>query len=138
MEYAIVYYVTATVTPTERTRIMEPNIAVNLDTMAELAAEEARVRQEKTDWSNAAYREEAIRRVEERREIARLNEARERVRQQCIEEIGRACVKAANILTVAMVRNERHGSARLVELYQDVDNALTALGTFAFGSGKEN
>lgn len=117
---------------------MEQNIFVNLDTMAELAAEEARVRQEKTDWSNAAYREEAIRRVEERREVARLNEARERVRQQCIEEIGRACVKAANILTVAMVRNERHGSARLVELYQDVDNALTALGTFAFGIGKEN
>ena len=114
------------------------NVFVDQDTMKELADEEARVRSEKTGWAEWAYREEAIRRVEERREIARLNEARERVRQQCIEEIGRACVKAANILTVAMVRNERHGSARLVELYQDVDNALTALGTFAFGIGKEN
>ena len=102
MEYAIVYYVTATVTPTERIRQMEQNIFVDPDTMAELAAEEARVR------------------------------------QQCIEEIGRACVKAANILTVAMVRNERHGSARLVELYQDADNALTALGAFAYSIGKEN
>lgn len=39
-------------------------IAVDLDTMRELADEETRVRSEKTDWSNVAYREEAVRLLE--------------------------------------------------------------------------
>ena len=45
---------------------MRTVIAVDLNTMRELADEEATVRSEKTDWSAAAYREEAVRRVEER------------------------------------------------------------------------
>lgn len=47
---------------------MRTVIAVDLDTMRELADEETRVRSEKIDWCEAAYREEAVRRVEERRE----------------------------------------------------------------------
>lgn len=49
-------------------------IAVDLDTMRELADEETRVRSEKTDWREAAYREEAVRRVEERRETQKMLE----------------------------------------------------------------
>lgn len=52
-------------------------IAVDLDTMRELADEETRVRSEKTDWSNVAYREEAVRRVEERLETQKMLEVRE-------------------------------------------------------------
>lgn len=48
---------------------MRTVIAVDLNTMRELADEEARVRSEKIDWCEAAYREEAVRRVEERREV---------------------------------------------------------------------
>lgn len=40
---------------------MRTVIAVDLNTMRELADEEAHVRSEKTDWSNVAYREEAVR-----------------------------------------------------------------------------
>lgn len=53
---------------------MRTVIAVDLDTMRELADEEATVRSEKTDWCEAAYREEAVRRVEERRETQKTIE----------------------------------------------------------------
>lgn len=59
---------------------MRTVIAVDLDTMRELADEEATVRSEKTDRSAAAYREEAVRRVEERRETQKTPEAWEAAR----------------------------------------------------------
>nr|DAW72952.1 MAG TPA: hypothetical protein [Caudoviricetes sp.] len=53
---------------------MRTVIAVDLNTMRELADEEVRVRAEKIDWCEAAYREEAVRRVEERRETQQMIE----------------------------------------------------------------
>lgn len=110
---------------------MRTVIAVDLDTMRELADEEARVRDEETDWSEAAYREEAVRRVEERRETQKMVEvweARRRARLSAIE----------NVAFGAMIDLYQEAScysfadhARVGELVTNAHNALAALCDYA-------
>lgn len=82
---------------------MRTVIAVDLNTMRELADEETRVRFEKTDWSAAAYREEAIRRVEERRETQKMLEVWEARRLASLTAIGNVAFGAMTDLYMATV-----------------------------------
>ena len=113
-------------------------IAVDLDTMRELADEEATVRSEKTDWCEAAYREEAVRRVEEavrrveeRRETQKMLEvweARRLARLTAIED------KVFGAMTDIYMETSRYSFAdRAVvgKLVKDAQEALAALQRYA-------
>ena len=113
-------------------------IAVDLDTMRELADEEATVRSEKTDWCEAAYREEAVRRVEEavrrveeRRETQKMLEvweARRLARLTAIED------KVFGAMTDIYVETSCYSFAdRAVvgKLVKDAQEALAALQRYA-------
>lgn len=110
---------------------MRTVIAVDLDTMRELADEEATVRSGNTGWCEAAYREEAVRRVEERRETQRMVEeweARRRARLNAIEQVAFGAMldlyQAASCYSFA-------DHARVGELVTNAHNALAALCDYA-------
>ena len=112
-------------------------IAVDLDTMRELADEEATVRSEKTDWCEAAYREEAVRRVEERRETQKMIEvweARRRARLSAIENVAFGAMldlyQATSCYSFA-------DHARVGELVTNAHNALAALCDYALKESQE-
>ena len=106
-------------------------IAVDLDTMRELADEEATVRSEKTDWCEAAYREEAVRRVEERRETQKMLEvwgARRLARLTAIED------KVFGAMTDIYMETSCYSfrdSAHVGKLVKDAQEALAALQRYA-------
>lgn len=110
---------------------MRTVIAVDLNTMRELADEETRVRSEETDWSAAAYREEAVARVEERRETQREVEeweARRRARLSAIES------RVFGVMTDIYMETSRYrfrDSARVGKLVKDAQEALAALQRYA-------
>lgn len=110
---------------------MRTVIAVDLNTMRELADEEAAVRSENTSWCEAAYREEAVHRVEERRETQRMVEewaARRRARLSAIENVAFGAMldlyQAASCYSFA-------DHARVGELVTNAHNALAALCDYA-------
>lgn len=112
-------------------------IAVDLDTMRELADEETRVRAEKTDWSSVAYREEAVRRVEERRETQKMLEVwevRRRARLSAIENVAFGAMidlyQAASCYSFA-------DHSRVGELVTSAHNALAALCDYALKESQE-
>ena len=116
---------------------MRTVIAVDLDTMRELADEEARVRSEKTGWREAAYREEAVRRVEERRETQKMVEvweARRRARLSAIENVALGAMldlyQAASCYSFA-------DHVRVGELVTNAHNALAALCDYALKESQE-
>lgn len=106
-------------------------IAVDLDTMRELADEETRVRSEKTDWSNVAYREEAVRRVEERRETQKMIEVWEARRLARLTAIENAAFGAMTDLYMATTCYSFRDSAHVGKLVKDAQEALAALQRYA-------
>ena len=106
-------------------------IAVDLDTMRELADEEATVRSEKTDWSNVAYREEAVRRVEERRETQKMLEVWEARRLARLTAIENVTLGAMLDLYQAASCYSFADHARVGELVTNAHNALAALCDYA-------
>lgn len=112
-------------------------IAVDLDTMRELADEETRVRSEKTDWCEAAYREEAVRRVEERRETQKMLEewaARRHARLSAIENVA---FGAMTDLYMATVCYSFADHAVVGKPVKDAHNALAALCDYALKESQE-
>lgn len=116
---------------------MRTVIAVDLDTMRELADEEATVRSEKIDWSNVAYREEAVRRVEERREIQRMVEEWEARRRARLSTIENVAFGAMTDLYMATVCYSFADHARVGELVTNAHNALAALCDYALKESQE-
>lgn len=106
-------------------------IAVDLDTMRELADEETRVRSEKTDWSSVAYREEAVRRVEERRETQKMLEVWEARRLACLTAIENTAFGAMTDLYMATVCYSFADHAVVGKLVKDAQEALAALQRYA-------
>lgn len=110
---------------------MRTVIAVDLNTMRELADEEARVRSEKTDWSNVAYREEAVRRVEERRETQKMLEVWEARRLARLTAIENAAFGAMTDLYMETTCYSFRDSAHVGKLVADAQKALAALQRYA-------
>ena len=106
-------------------------IAVDLDTMRELADEETRVRSEKTDWSNVAYREEAVRRVEERRETQKMLEVWEARRLAHLTAIENVAFGAMTDLYMAATCYSFRDHAVVGKLVKDAQEALAALQRYA-------
>lgn len=106
-------------------------IAVDLDTMRELADEETCVRSEKIDWCEAAYREEAVRRVEERREVQQMIEAREARRLARLTAIENAAFGAMTDIYMATVCYSLADHAVVGKLVKDAQEALAALQRYA-------
>lgn len=110
---------------------MRTVIAVDLNTMRELADEEATVRSEKTDWSNVAYREEAVRRVEERRETQKMLEVWEARRLARLTAIENVTFGAMTDLYMATVCYSFRDSAQVGKLVKGAQGALAALQRYA-------
>lgn len=106
-------------------------IAVDLDTMRELADEEATVRSEKIDWCEAAYREEAVRRVEERRETQKMLEVWEARRLARLTAIENAAFGAMTDLYMETTCYSFRDSAHVGKLVKDAQEALAALQRYA-------
>lgn len=106
-------------------------IAVDLDTMRELADEEVRVRSEKIDWCEAAYREEAVRRVEERRETQKMLEVWEARRLARLTAIENVAFGAMTDLYMATVCYSFGDSAQVGKPVKDAQEALAALQRYA-------
>lgn len=116
---------------------MRTVIAVDLNTMRELADEEATVRAENTGWCEAAYREEAVARVEERRETQRMVEeweARRRARLSAIEQVA---FGAMLDLYQAAICYSFADHVRVGELVTNAHNALAALCDYALKESQE-
>lgn len=110
---------------------MRTVIAIDLDTRRELADEDATVRSEKTDWSNVAYREEAVRRVEERRETQKMLEVWEARRLACLTAIENAVFGAMTDLYMETACYSFRDSAQVGKLVKDAQEALAALQRYA-------
>lgn len=110
---------------------MRTVIAVDLNTVRELADEETRVRSEKTDWSNVAYREEAVRRVEERRETQKMLEVWEARRLARLTAIENATFGAMTDLYMGTICYSFRDSAQVGKLVKDAQEALAALQRYA-------
>lgn len=110
---------------------MRTVIAVDLNTMRELADEETRVRAEKTDWCEAAYREEAVRRVEERRETQKMLEVWEARRLARLTAIENVAFGAMTDLYMATVCYSFRDSAQVGKLVKDAQEAIAALQRYA-------
>lgn len=110
---------------------MRTVIAVDLNTLRELADEEARVRSEKIDWCEAAYREEAVRRVEERREVQQMIESREARRLTRLTAIENVAFGAMTDLYMATVCYSFRDHAVVGKLVKDAQEALAALQRYA-------
>lgn len=110
---------------------MRTVIAVDLDTMRELADEEARVRSEKRDWCEAAYREEAVRRVEERREVQRMIEAQEAARLARLRAVENKVFGAMIDIYMETSCYSFRDSAHVGKLVKDAQEALAALQRYA-------
>lgn len=110
---------------------MRTVIAVNLDTMRELADEEATVRSEKTDWCEAAYREEAVRRVEERRETQKMVEVWEARRLARLTAIENVTFGAMTDLYMETIGYSFRDHAVVGKLVKDAQEALAALQRYA-------
>lgn len=110
---------------------MRTVIAVDLDTMRELADEEATVRSEKIDWCEAAYREEAVRRVEERREVQRMIEAQEAARLVHLTAIENVAFGAMTDIYMATICYSFRDHAVVGKLVKDAQEALAALQRYA-------
>lgn len=110
---------------------MRTVIAVDLNTMRELADEEATVRSEKIDWCEAAYREEAVRRVEERRETQKMLEVWEARRLARLTDIEDVAFGAMTDLYQATTCYSFADHARVGELVTNAHNALAALCDYA-------
>ena len=106
-------------------------IAVDLDTMRELADEETRVRSEKIDWCEAAYREEAVRRVEERRETQQMIEVREACRLARLTAIENKVFGAMTDIYMETACYSFRDSAQVGKLVKDAQEALAALQRYA-------
>lgn len=106
-------------------------IAVDLDTMRELADEEATVRSEKTDWSNVAYREEAVRRVEERRETQKMLEVWEARRLARLTAIENVAFGAMTDIYMETACYSFADHAVVGKLVKDAQEALAALQRYA-------
>lgn len=106
-------------------------IAVDLDTMRELADEEATVRSEKIDWCEAAYREEAVRRVEERRETQKMLEVWE---ARCLARLTAIEDKVFGAMTDIYMETSCYSfrdHAVVGKLVKDAQEALAALQRYA-------
>lgn len=110
---------------------MRTVIAVDLNTMRELADEEVRVRSEKIDWCEAAYREEAVRRVEERREVQRMIEAQEAARLVHLTAIENVAFGAMTDIYMGTVGYNFTDKGHVGKLVHDVQAALAALLRYA-------
>lgn len=110
---------------------MRTVIAVDLNTMRELADEEARVRSEKNGWCEAAYREEAVRRVEERRETQKMLEVWEARRLARLTAIENTAFGAMTDLYMATVCYSFADHAVVGKLVKDAQEALAALQRYA-------
>lgn len=110
---------------------MRTVIVVDLNTMRELADEEATVRSEKTDWSAAAYREEAVRRVEERLETQKMLEVRETRRLARLRAIENKVLGVMIDLYLATSGYGFRDHAVVGKLVEDALEALAALQCYA-------
>lgn len=110
---------------------MRTVIAVDLDTMRELADEEATVRSEKIDWCEAAYREEAVRRVEERRETQKMIEVWETRRLARLTAIEDKVFGAMTDIYLATSCYGFRDHAVVGKLVEDAQEALAALQRYA-------
>lgn len=110
---------------------MRTVIAVDLNTMRELADEEVRVRSEKIDWSNVAYREEAVRRVEERREVQQMIEVWEARRLARLRSIENKVFGAMTDIYMETSCYSFRDSAHVGKLVKDAQEALAALQRYA-------
>ena len=110
---------------------MHTVIAVDLDTMRELADEEAAVRSEKIDWCEAAYREEAVRRVEERRETQKMIETWEARRLARLRAIENKVLGAMIDIYMETSCYSFRDSAHVGKLVKDAQEALAALQRYA-------
>ena len=110
---------------------MRTVIAVDLDTMRELADEEAAVRSEKRDWCEAAYREEAVRRVEERRETQKMIETWEARRLARLRAIENKVFGAMIDIYMETSCYSFRDSAHVGKLVKDAQEALAALQRYA-------
>ena len=110
---------------------MRTVIAVDLDTMRELADEEAAVRSEKRDWCEAAYREEAVRRVEERRETQQMIEVWEARRLARLTAIENKVFGAMTDIYMETSCYSFRDSAHVGKLVEDAQEALAALQRYA-------
>lgn len=115
---------------------MRTVIAVDLDTMRELADEEVRVRSEKIDWCEAAYREEAVRRVEERHEVQQMIEAREAARIKRLSEISGMAFRTAVQLDVAESFYPHKDAEHVHQLLETAKEALLAVCRYYDGENK--
>lgn len=106
-------------------------IAVDLDTMRELADEEATVRSEKIDWCEAAYREEAVRRVEERRETQKMLEVWEARRLARLTAIENKVFGAMTDIYMETSCYSFRDSTQVGKLVKDAREALAALQRYA-------
>ena len=112
---------------------MRTVIAVDLNTMRELADEEVRVRSEKIDWCEAAYREEAVRRVEERREVQQMIEAREASRIRSLGDISGKAFRAAVQLDMARDLYSHKDAEHVRQLLETARDALIEVCKYARG-----
>lgn len=110
---------------------MRTVIAVDLNTMRELADEEATVRSEKIDWCEAAYREEAVRRVEERREVQQMIEAQEARRLARLTAIENVTFGAMTDIYMETSGYSFRDHAVVGKLVKDAQEALAALERYA-------
>jgi hypothetical protein len=110
---------------------MRTVIAVDLNTMRELADEEVRVRSEKINWCEAAYREEAVRRVEEHRETQKMIETWEARRLARLRAIENKVFGAMIDIYMETSRYSFRDSAHVGKLAKDAQEALAALQRYA-------
>lgn len=86
---------------------------------------------EKTDWSNVAYREEAVRRVEERRETQKMLEVWEARRLTRLTAIENVTFGAMTDLYMATTCYSFRDNAVVGKLVKDAQEALAVLQRYA-------
>lgn len=108
-------------------------IAVDWDTMKELADEEARVRSEITDVCEYVYREEALRRVARRRGDSKMLGDLEKRHLASVRAFWNTALEAAKDLDMAEEEvggYMRDRDPRLDQLRYDAVTALDSLGLY--------
>ena len=117
---------------------MRTIIAVNWDTMKELADEEARVRSEITDVCEYVYREEALRRVARRRGDPKMLRDLEERHRASVRAFGDIALNSSGALDmVEEVGGYMRGEDPLLDqLVYDAISALESLGLYVILHGE--
>lgn len=118
---------------------MRTIIAVDWDTMKELADEEAQVRAEEQDWFDGAIREEAVRRVVERRGDPRMTNSWRASRRAYLRAIGSKALRASGGLEgIADASGYCFDDPdTLGQLVKDALSALEVLGLYALDAARK-